>query len=155
MKKLFAFAAIMVCIAGSKALSEQFITPEGNAQPAFMDYGGTKYSTGNFTVSHITATVRPAVLQAVYFSSGNAGAYDFVDVWDATCTLRAERDYGTTAPTIRLYNLSGSTSTGVAGNSITAGSSFPRYPIRMRKGIIWKPSSNSYNSLLLQYWQED
>ena len=150
MKKLFTFTAIMVCLAGSKVFGEMFSVPEGNtSQPAFMDYGGTKYSTGNFAVTHITATVSPgAVIQGVHFSSGNAGAYDFVDIWDATTVLNSN-----SYPTLRIYNLEGSTSTGVAGNSVVAGSSGPRYPVRFKKGVIWKPSVSSYNSLLLQYWQ--
>ena len=50
------------------------------------DYGGYDYSTGAFTVDHITASITNVVFVGVVFSSGNTGSYDFVEVWDATST---------------------------------------------------------------------
>lgn len=152
MKKLLMFAAIMVSLVGVKAYSEMYNVPEGNTiQPASIQYGGTKYSTGSFSVDYVTASVKPAVLQGIHLSSGVLGAGEFVDVWDATAVV----NLSARTPLIRLYNVSGSTTVYGGNNNLSAGSVSLQYPIRFKKGLIFK-SNTMYNSLILQYWaQED
>ena len=156
MKKLFTFTAIMVCLAGSKVFGEMFSVPEGNtSQPAFMDYGGTKYSTGQSlsespAVIHTTASVGPCVFQNVIFSSSAIGSYDFVQIWDSSSTFNLS-----SAASFRFFNTGGSTATVNANTYAASGDAGPRYPIRMKKGLIWRPSVNTYNSIAVQFWKQE
>lgn len=146
MKKLL-FAAITVCLAGSMVSAKMFKVPSANTdQPALIDYGGTEYSTGPINTigtAHSTASVSPCVFQSVYFSSAAiAGqAYDYVEIWDSTSVVNTAG-----AVSFRVYNTAGST-------SVAVGSSNPTYPIRMRKGLIWRPSVASYNQILIQLFK--
>ena len=98
MKKLVLLVAAIFSGVGANVFAEMYKYPEANtSQPAFIEYGGTKYATGSFTISFVTATVlittnsviptigKGAVLQDVYFSSGVNT--DFLDVWDATAVV--------------------------------------------------------------------
>lgn len=153
MKKLLIVAAVTVAAMGSLAMAEQFKTPEANTQQiANVDYGGMKYSTVSvFTTNHTTASTTGCVFAGVIFSSGNAGSYDFVDVWDATSAVTTAG-----APNFRFYNVNGST--GVAATNLAmsaSGWSGPRYPIRLGKGLVFRPSTNAYNSIFVELWREE
>lgn len=148
MKKLVLVAAVM--FVGGLLRAEMWNAPSANTQQAIsIDYGGTKYSTSVFSSGLTTAAVGPSVVLGVYFSTGNQfDPAQFVDVWDST---GGHPNFLLTQATLRVYN-NGAFSTGIS--TMGGGTQGPRYPIRFNKGIIWKPNVNTYNSIMLQYWNE-
>lgn len=140
-------------------------TPRGGPQAlASADYGGVWYSTFAFGVSgtgvNFSTVVIPTnfdrktaitgVFYGVIFSSGLAGAYDFVDVFDSTSADRATRE----GAIMRLYNVAGSTNTSFANATSASGFSGPPKPVRFVKGLLIKPSVSTYNSITTLYYRE-
>lgn len=167
--KVFLTTAVMLAACGL-AYSDGgslFSVPRGGPQAlATADYGGTMYSTQcvfpnsaagvNFSTIAIGGSTDKTVyargvFYGVMFSSGNAGSYDFVDVFDSTSSDRAKLD----GPIVRLYNTNGSSTTwtsAVAGAS--SGFSGPPKPIRFNKGLIVRASVATYN-LITVLFQKD
>lgn len=153
MKKYMIVAAAVFMTAVAKVSSEQFKVPEANTGQAVYsaDYGGTKYSTTVFSLAIVTGSFSPCVFQSVFFSSGLAT--DFVDVYDSTSARDAINGI---APTFRVYNNFNLalTTMGVISPSL-GGSSGPKYPIRLNRGLMWKPNSAGYNNISVLYWREE
>lgn len=167
--KVFLTTAVMLAACGL-AYSDggMFLNiPRGGPQAlATADYGGTMYSTNcvfpnsaagvNFSTAVIPGlndrsnSVR-GVFYGVMFSSGSAGSYDFVDVFDSSSSDRAKVD----GAIVRLYNTNGSSTTwtsAVAGAA--SGFSGPPKPIRFNKGLIIRASVATYN-LITVLFQKD
>lgn len=140
-------------------------TPRGGPQALYTaDYGGVWYSTFAFGVSgtgvNFSTVVIPTnldrkttvtgVFYGVIFSSGLAGSYDFVDVFDSTSSDRATRE----GAIMRLYNVAGSTNTSFANASAASGFSGPPKPVRFFKGLLIKASVSTYNSITSLYYRE-
>ena len=148
---LFVLSLSAVSFAGGESRS----TPRGDPQAlATADYGGVDYATAAFSSDFTTATYlstqtsipsAQGVFYGVIFSSGRADAYDFVDVFDATCTLTR------VAAFVRLYNVAGATTTTSLANS---GFSGPPKPIRFRSGLIFKASVATYNMITGLFYKE-
>lgn len=173
MKKiLLAMSVVMAGLcAKAFAVGPQWGVPEGDSQQIIQtaDYGGVQYATSAFSANVTTVTLLStpsstdtvrgrSVVYGVIFSSGVCGA-DFVDVYDATTTVTlVNRGSATNAdfqPTARFYNVSGSTSSSVAQNSACSGESGPKRPLRFKNGLLFKPSTNAYNMITLEYWKEE
>jgi len=149
MKKLYVLTAfVMLAMAGISVAGELRQTPHGDHPQALAtaDYGGVYYSTALFgplsgTGISVTTVCAPCtgVFYGFMFSSGAAGALDFVDVFDATSTVNTKQAGSIIS---RIYNQNGSTST-AAGS--TQGFTGPPKPIRFNKGLMYKPSVGTYN----------
>lgn len=142
-------------------------TPRGGPQAlASADYGGVWYSTFAFGFSgtggavNFSTVVIPTnldrktaitgVFYGVIFSSGLAGQYDFVDVFDSTSSDRALKE----GAIMRLYNVAGSTNTSFANASAASGFSGPPKPVRFLKGLLIRASVPTYNSITTLYYRE-
>lgn len=168
MKKVFLTAAVLL-LAGVGVLlagGEMVSTPRGDAQSlATADYGGVYVSTLAFGVSGtgvqfatacISSDFNPTqnycsgVFYGVQWSSGNAGSYDFVDVYDSTSA-----DTALSRLITRIYNVNGSTAT-AGSNNVSAASGFsgPPKPIRFSRGLIWRPSVSTYNMIGVLYYKQ-
>lgn len=132
---------------------------------ATADYGGVYYSTSSFPFSgtgvNYSTVVVPVVgldkanavrgvFYGVMFSSGSAGAYDFVDVYDSTSSDRAKVE----GAFLRLYNINGSTNTTNASIAAASGFSGPPKPIRFTKGLIIRASTPNYNNITTLFYKE-
>lgn len=132
---------------------------------ATADYGGVYYSTSAFPFSgtgvNFSTVVIPVVgldkanavrgvFYGVMFSSGSAGSYDFVDVYDSTSSDRAVRE----GAVMRLYNINGSTNTTNASIAAASGFSGPPKPIRFTKGLIIRANTPNYNIITSLYYKE-
>ena len=157
MKKLALIAALMLsCLAKSDARDVP-----GDMTNVFM--GGVDYATSSFsaeiatvTVLFSTQTVDIRGIRTVYgvnFSTGNCGSGDYVDVWDVGSAASAVSL--AIKPTLRLYNVNGSTNVSTGNASPCSGFSGPKYPLRFTQGLFWKPSVNTYNSIQLLYLRRE
>ena len=152
MKKLVLFTAAIVFSIAVRVSAEMFKVPEANtAQPANVMYGGVKYATSGFTTNHTTISVIPCVIQSVIISSGGLGAYDYVELWDATSTVNT---VGLTP--LRLYNVNGSTVNAQGTNNAAASGimSLP-FPVRFRYWAMGRASSAAYNSIWYLHWKQE
>lgn len=166
-KVLLATAVMLTAWSIAKAGDGPLVgTPRGGPQAlASADYGGVWYSTFAFGVSgtgvNFSTVVIPTnldrkttvtgVFYGVMFSSGNLGAYDFVDVFDSTSSDRATKE----GAIMRLYNVNGSTATvGVSGVGGVSGFAGPPKPVRFVKGLLIKPGVSTYNSITTLYYRE-
>lgn len=156
MKKLLLTASIVLLMSAGKTLAgDTFSTPRGEPQAlATADYAGVLVATSAFPVSGTGVNAATAcvnsdsftcsgVFYGVVFSSGNAGAYDFVDVFDATSTDKATAQ----GAFMRLYNVAGSSMTSIANASAASGFSGPPKPVRFKQGLITRPGSAAYNQI--------
>jgi hypothetical protein len=158
MKKFLLIAAVIGMAALGKLMAgETRSVPSADTkQAAFIDYAGAYVSTMAFPnsgagVGYSTVCINtPGVLYGVNFSSGNAGAYDFVDVWDSTS---ADVTKGI-SQFVRLYNVAGSTASGTASISAASGFSGPRVPMRFSNGLIIRPNTATYNMINVLYYKE-
>lgn len=166
LKNIVLAAAVMLTAWSLANADGPFVgTPRGGPQAlATADYGGVSYSTSSFPVSgggvNYSTVVIPVVgidsnyvtgvFYGVMFSSGSAGAYDFVDVYDSTSSDRAK----TEGAFMRLYNVSGSTNTSFANASNASGFSGPPKPVRFRKGLIIRANTATYNNITSLYYKE-
>lgn len=160
MKKQYLLAtAVMLFAWGLKAEMRQ--TPRGEPQAlASADYGGVMYSTDAFglagtglVVNYATACIPcGGVFYGAIFSSGTAGNYDFLDVWDASTAYNASL----ISPFARLYNVAGSTVTGIP-NGAAAASGFvgPPKPIMFGKGLITRCNTAAYNMITTLFYSQD
>lgn len=139
-------------------------TPRGGPQAlATADYGGVSYAVSSFPVSgtgvNFSTVVIPlstdrknsvtGVFYGVMFSSGNAAAYDFVDVFDSTSSDLATKQ----GAIMRLYNVNGST--GNAGTSFAlSGFSGPPKPVRFNRGLIIRAGVATYNHITTLFYRE-
>lgn len=147
--KSLIIAAVSLMLAGTLYAGETFTVPSADAvQQADINYGGVNYATSVFTAEYATAALDASTLYGVLFSSGASS--EFVDVWDSTS---AERVSTLKLATQRLYNVNATT----AASSALAGSGFsgPKYPVRMKRGILFKPSVATFNSIILYFWKQD
>ena len=156
MKKLLLASAVLIAFVGL-VCSEMYKVPTANTdQPASVWYGGVEYATSAFSSALATVTTSGgAVLYGVQFSTGNAADIDFVDVWDATGAWNFSTDNTWQKPTIRLYNVERSSTVGGVEITTEQGFTGPRYPIRMKNGLLFRPSRVNYQSILLLYWKQD
>ena len=124
-------------------------TPRGPGQAlASADYSGYEVSTGIFTVDTITATLSGSgILRDVVFSTGNAAANDFVDVWDATSTVTAN-------DSVLLGRFYNSASAYSVNSSTGSGSKGPKYPLHYGSGLLWKANVGTYNLITVLYYKE-
>lgn len=170
MKKfILAISVIVGLTMKAFATGPQWSVPEGDSQQMiqFADYGGVQIATSAFSLNLTTVTILSApsstdtvrgrsVVHGVIFSTGNCG--DFVDVYDATSTVVLFNQGSPTVagfqPTARFYNVSNSTSASSSAG-VCSGESGPKRPIRMSKGLLFKPSSAAYNIISLEYWKEE
>lgn len=107
------------------------------------DYGGVDVSTGAFAIGHVTATLTmpgstspvtagpggSGVFHGIMFSTGRIEHY--VDVWDSSVT-HLTTSGGHIA---RIYNVANST---MGRATLTSGFSGPLYPMRFKRGLIWR-----------------
>jgi hypothetical protein len=152
--KVFIAATVIGLFVGKVFAGVTYPVPAADtAQQADVNYGGVDYSTSAFNVRHVTAAVTPCIFYGVQFSSGSISALDFVDVWDST-SVAGTLGTLTTVPQ-RIYNVIGSTTTGPGANLNGAGTGFigPRFPVRMKYGIVWRPSVATYNSIFLYLYK--
>src|SRR3990167_2699986 len=120
-----------------------------------VDYGGVQYATSSFSTAFSTVTFSSLtvtgsyVVYGVVYTTGSCG--DYVDIWDFNNAATAHAQ----ASTHRNYNVSGSTTGAAAGGSalggVCSGQSVLTWPLRFRKGLLWRPSSAGYNQILLLY----
>lgn len=157
-KALLATAVLMFMAIVASADGPYRGVPRGGPQSlATADYGGVSYATQAFgtaagVVLHATACVTcRGVFYGIVFSSGSASAYDFVDVFDSTSSDRANLE----GSFVRLYNMNGSTATGLGANGASAsGFSGPPKPIHFDKGLIFRASVATYNKLTALFYRE-
>lgn len=155
--KVLLFAAIFAAglVATSEA-GETVAVPAARQSYALAtaDYGGTFISTSQFSLNMTTVTCRNTAAQGcsgvfygAIFSSGSPT--DFISVFDATSTAQALLQ----GEIARIYNINGSTvGAGVPG--IAAGFSGPPKPIRYVEGLLWRPNTNAYNIIGVQFYQD-
>jgi len=113
------------------------------------DYGGFDISTSVTSATHSTATLHignsstgpggSGVFAGVIFSESSTGAQEYIEVFDSSVTLNASNSL-----IARIYNVEGSTK-GFVG---------PKYPIRFKNGLIWKPSVATYDIITVLYNQD-
>ena len=164
-KALFTSTLILLAFVLVKAVfADMRSTPRGEPQAlATADYGGMDYSTSAFPVSgtgtHYSTVAIPnvndvairGVFAGVIFSSGSCSAYDWVDVYDATTSYNASL----ISPMTRLYNMNGSTATGLGANGAScSGFSGPPKPLRFRSGLITKAGVATYNMITTLFYRE-
>lgn len=90
-------------------------------------------------------------IYGAYFSTGNCGNLDYVDVFSATGSWANVN----TAHPLRIYNVNGSTGAPVNGsNSACSGFTPLRWPIRMYGNLYFRPSVSTYNEMGILYWKE-
>jgi len=135
--------------------------PEGSVPKADTDqiapasYYGVDYSTSVFSNTFTTVTSQgeaysmgPIRFYGITFSTGLAT--DFVDVFDSTSVLNNG------SAIMRMYNVTNTTAA-VVGGMIASGFASPGppgIPIRFKRGIIFRPSVATYNSITVYYWKE-
>ena len=148
--KKYLIAAILcgVAVFAVKARAEQMETPTGPPQSlATPAYGGVYYSTSVFTVEVTTVVASgQGVFHGIHFSSGLC-SLDFVDVYDST-SAPANAAQTTSFRMARIYNVSGSTTSGLA----CSGFSGPTYPMKFQKGLRFQPGQNTYNLIDILYY---
>lgn len=143
-------AGVGLALAKSRVVGSPKATTGESLQTA--DYGGVDVATCAFSSNFTTATLSglaSGVFHGVQFSSGNIGSYDFVDVFDGSTTLNRTL-IG------RFYNVNGSSATTISGSNNAAASGFsgPKYPIRFKGGLIFKPNTATYNMIGVLYNQD-
>lgn len=162
MKKLTLVAALVLAGTGL-AWARAVNAPTTNGYPARAEYGGVSIATSNFDATMTTVSVSfstaPASIRGdrtvwgVNFSTGNCGALDWVDVWDSSTALNAHML--AKSPTLRLYNVNGSTATTNTNAAACTGFSGLPVPVRFTRGLFFKPSNNDYNAIQLLYHKND
>ena len=153
--KTLLIAAVGVLFAGFCYAGIAVVVPAADtAQQADVNYGGVDQSTSAFNVLHTTATIGESLFYGVNFSTGASS--DFVDVWDSTGVPSGGGSPGIANLTAqRFYNVNATTGSATSPGITGAGFNGPKYPVKMYRGIVWKPSSAAYNSIILYYWKRD
>lgn len=129
--------------------------PQGPVQAVFnADYYGVDYSTAQFTTAFTTVGVGEFSVYGVTFSSGSPT--DFVQLYDTGTWLPGSQG-GVSTETIRIYNITASTTASAATDNLAPYAVGyvpvgPR-PIRFKKGLGWRVSTNSYNSVILHFYR--
>ena len=172
MKKFIIAAAILVCgITGVSTAKDLWNIPEAaNAQAlATSDYGGVDIATSNFSnlVTTVVAGGSSAGpnsgdsrfdgncrLYGVTFSTGLSS--DFVQFYDTGSWLPGSQG-GASTETIRLFNMANSTGNSVNNGGLAIYSGYvpvgPR-PVRFKYGLLFRSSTNAYNSIIVHYYKE-
>lgn len=183
MKKLYVLTALLcgVLVYRAQAGGDHVNTPAGNSGSINADYGGVdlwETTPGGLAISTVAlpqnasspfpgqygyyaSTTVPNLkthwnLYGAYFSTGNCGSGDFIEVTASTGGFVATKTTATTTLAIRLYNLGGSTTTaGAANTSACSGFTYLRWPIRMYGNVYMNVSNQAgYNSQGILYFRE-
>lgn len=156
--KKYILLALVVGMAGWAIAGEEFRVPSADsAQPAWSaDFVGLSYSTSQFSsalstpcVDGVASASGRFVVAGVSFSTGNTS--DFVQFFDAPNVNVANAAGEVT----RVYNMANSTmSIGATPGGLGAGySPVGARPLRFNKGLMYKPSSSNYNSIVIHLYK--
>lgn len=157
MKKLI-LLAFVVGMAEWVIAGDQYRVPEADsAQPAWSaDFVGLSYSTSQFSnalstpcVDGVVSASGRFIVAGVTFSTGSTS--DFVQFFDAPNVNVAN----SAGEVTRVYNMANSTmSIGATPGGLSAGySPVGARPIRFNKGLMYKPSSSNYNSIVIHLYK--
>lgn len=112
------------------------------------DYGGFDVSTAAFSTSFTTITLNGrGIVTNVLFSTGNATALDFVDIFDSTAVITTPSNQRIA----RIYNIENSTGSAIVGSGPSV---LNRTPIRFKRGCIWQASVATYNLITVIFYKE-
>lgn len=187
MKKCLVIAAVLLFFGLPKLMAgDEIAAPASrSANPINADYGGvdiwlSSFSTVVSTVglpvttiegpqgtygtmaSTTTASKRQWRIYGAYFSTGNCGANDYIEVFQSTGSFGQRGNIGSasiaggaSAQSLRFYNVNGSTATTGGGTGFSCSGFTPlRWPIRLYGNVFMQPSSNGYNSQGILYYKE-
>ena len=172
LKLILAMSIVCLSVSLKAHAAPQWSVPEADSiQPLqSADYGGVYYATSSFSSALSTVVVYGSVnstasapgryiVYGVNFSSSLCSNVDWADVYDSTDArlLTAQGSAGSWQPTIRFYNIGGSTATAgvAAAGTYCAGEVSLRRPVRFNKGLQWKVGSAGFQGVTLFYWKEE
>ena len=156
MKKLL-LSVLLLC--GVSYLSASEIPSSDVSVPAPFEYWGVDYATASFTAALTTTTLEGGTTSyhrgeftvfGAEFSTGTC-VTEFVDVFDSTNAWAAHN--GNERGNIhRWYNVHQTTGN-LSGTSAApcAGFSGPKYPVRFRNGLMFRPSVATLNFIRIHY----
>lgn len=183
MKKLYVLTALLcgVLVYRAQAGGDHVNTPSGTSGSINADYGGVdlwETTPGGLAISTValpanasspfpgqygyySSTTTPNLkthwnIYGAYFSTGNCGVGDFIEVTASTGGFVATKTTATTTMAIRFYNnVNGSTSTSNNNIAACAGFTALRWPIRMYGNVYMNVSNQAgYNSQGILYFRE-